>query len=133
MATKIFVNLPVQDLEKSKGFYTKLGYTVNPQFSDETAACIVVSEDIYFMILTHNKFKQFTHKEISDATRTSEVLVALSADSKEKVNEIADNALKAGGKVNLDPQDLGFMYSRSVSDPDGHILEIIWMDPSAIQ
>src|ERR1051325_9552420 len=97
MATKIFVNLPVKDLEASKEFYTKIGFTINPQFTDETAACVVISEDIYAMILTHAKFKEFTPKEISDATQTSEVITALSSKSKEKVDEITEKAIQAGG------------------------------------
>lgn len=133
MATKIFVNLPVKDLEKSKAFYTALGFTINPQFSDETAACVVISEDIYAMILTHDKFRQFTTRKVADATSTSEVITALSADSKDKVNEFAENAVKGGGTINNDPLDMGFMYSRSISDPDGHIWEAFWMDPSALQ
>jgi hypothetical protein len=132
MATKIFVNLPVKDLNKSKEFFTKIGFTINSQFTDETAACVVITEDIYAMILTHAKFKEFTPKDISDATKTSEVLTCLSFDSKEKVNEIADKALMAGGSVAKDPMDYGFMFSRSFNDPDGHIWEVIWMDPAAI-
>jgi predicted lactoylglutathione lyase len=133
MSTKIFVNVPVKDLDKSKAFFTAIGFTINPQFTDETAACVVISEDIYAMILTHEKFKQFTPKEISDATKTSEVLLALSFDSRDKVNEIADTALKSGGSVANQPQDYGFMFSRSISDPDGHIWEFFWMDPANVQ
>jgi predicted lactoylglutathione lyase len=133
MATKIFVNVPVRDLEKSKAFFTALGFTINPQFTDETASCVVISEDIYAMILTHEKFKQFTPKEISDASRTSEVLIALSFDSKEQVNELVDIALKNGATVASEPQDHGFMFTRSFSDPDGHIWEFFWMDPANIQ
>jgi predicted lactoylglutathione lyase len=133
MSTKIFVNVPVKDLDKSKQFFTAIGFTINPQFTDDTAACVVISEDIYAMILTHEKFKQFTPKEISDATKTSEVLLALSFDSRDKVNEIADTALKSGGSVANQPQDYGFMFSRSISDPDGHIWEFFWMDPSKVQ
>ena len=128
MATKIFVNLPVKDLNKSKKFFTKIGFTINPQFTDETAACVVIAEDIYAMILTHTKFKEFTPKEIADATKTSEVLTALSFESKEKVNELVDAALKAGATVAKEAQDYGFMYSRSFSDPDGHIWEFsVWI------
>jgi predicted lactoylglutathione lyase len=133
MSTKIFVNVPVKDLDKSKQFFTAIGFTINPQFTDDTAACVVISEDIYAMILTHEKFKQFTPKEISDATKTSEVLLALSFDSRDKVNEIADTALKSGGSVANQPQDYGFMFSRSISDPDGHIWEFFWMDPANVQ
>jgi predicted lactoylglutathione lyase len=133
MSTKIFVNVPVKDLEKSTAFFTAIGFTINPQFSDETAACVVISEDIYAMLLTHEKFKQFTSKEIADATRTSEVLLALSFESRDKVNETADTALKSGGSVANPPQDYGFMFTRSISDPDGHIWEFFWMDPANVQ
>ena len=132
MATKIFVNLPVKDLGKSKEFFTKIGFTINSQFTDETAACVVITEDIYAMILTHKKFKEFTPKEIADTTKTSEVLTCLSFDSKEKVNEVMYHALQAGGTEARDPMDYGFMFSRSFNDPDGHIWEIIWMDPATI-
>jgi predicted lactoylglutathione lyase len=131
MATKIFVNLPVKDLNKSKEFYTSIGFSINPQFSDETAACVVISEDIYAMILTYAKFKEFTPKEIADATKTSEVLTCLSFESKEKVNEVVDNAIKAGGSEVREPMDYGFMYARSFNDPDGHIWEAMYMDMNA--
>ena len=132
MATKIFVNLPVKDLEKSKDFFTKIGFTINPQFSDETAACVVISEDIYAMILTHEKFKQFTPKQIADSNQTSEVITALTFESKEKVDEVFNKALQAGGSEARPAQDHGFMYSRSFNDPDGHIWEPFWMDMSAV-
>jgi len=132
MATKIFVNLPVKDLNKSKEFFTKLGFNINPQFTDEKAACVVISEDIYAMILTENFFKTFTKKDIADAGKSTEAIIALSADSKEKVNEMADKAIEAGGKQSLDPQDHGFMYQRSFQDLDGHLWEVVWMDPATI-
>jgi predicted lactoylglutathione lyase len=131
MATKIFVNLPVKDLNKSKEFFTKIGFSVNPQFTDETAACVVISEDIFAMILTHEKFKEFTKKEIADATQTTEVLTCLSSDSKDKVNEMVDKAIAAGATEARDPMDYGFMYARSFNDPDGHIWEVMWMDMNA--
>ena len=134
MATKIFVNLPVKDLNKSVDFYAGLGYQVNPQFTDEKAACLVISDEIYAMLLTEPFFKTFIPgRDISDATKQTEVLVALSADTKEQVNQLADKALAAGGKKWRDPDDYGFMYSRSFEDPDGHIWEILWMDPSHVQ
>ena len=132
MATKIFVNLPVKDLNKSKEFFTKIGFTINPQFTDETAACVVITEDIYAMILTHKKFKEFTTKEIADATKTSEVLTCLSFESKEKVNEIVDTAVQAGATETRDAMDYGFMFGRSFNDLDGHIWEVIWMDTNAV-
>lgn len=131
MATKIFVNLPVKDLNKSKDFFSNIGFTINPQFTDETAACVVISEDIYVMILTHTKFKEFTKKEIADATQTTEVLTCLSTDSKDKVNEMVDKAIAAGGTEARDPMDYGFMFARSFNDPDGHIWEVMWMDMNA--
>lgn len=132
MATKIFVNLPVKDLNRSKEFFTKIGYSINQQFTDETAACVVISEDIYAMILTHQKFREFTKKEIADATKTTEVLTCLSCESKDKVNETLDKAIAAGATEARDPMDYGFMYARSFNDPDGHIWEIMWMDPGAV-
>ena len=119
MTTKIFVNLPVKDLAKSMAFFKSLGWTFNPQFSDDTAACLVISDDIYAMLLTHDKFKQFTDKKIADGGSV-EVLTALSVGSKDEVNRIADAALKAGGKEAKPPQDYGFMQLRSFLDLDGH-------------
>ncbi|MEO6731096.1 MAG: VOC family protein [Ferruginibacter sp.] len=132
MATKIFVNLPVNDLNRSKEFFTKIGFTINPQFTDETAASVVITEDIYAMLLTHKKFKEFTKKEIADATKTTEVITCLSFESKGQVNELIDKALNAGAIETREPMDYGFMYGRSFNDLDGHIWEIIWMDPSAM-
>ena len=132
-ARKIFVNLPVKDLDTSMTFFKALGFTFNAQFTDETAACMVISDDIYAMLLTHDKFKQFTPKAIADATKSSEVLTCLSAESKDAVNKMADAALKAGGQKLLEPQDYGFMYLRSFQDLDGHIWEIIWMDPANVK
>ena len=132
MPTKIFVNLPVKDLERSKAFFAKLGYSFNPQFTDERAACMVISEDIYSMLLSEPFFKTFTRKEIADAAKTTEVLVALSADSKEHVDEMLRKALAAGAKEARDPMEYEFMYGRSFEDLDGHIWEVIWMNPSAI-
>ncbi len=132
MATQIFVNLPVKDLDKSKKFFTDIGFTINPQFTDEKAACVVISEDIYAMILREEFFKTFIpNKEIADSTKSTEVIVALSADSKEKVNELADKALAAGASKLREPEDHGFMYSRSFQDPDGHIWEVFYMDMNA--
>jgi uncharacterized protein len=131
MSTKIFVNVAVKDLERSKAFFSKLGYSFNPQFTDDTAACMVISDDIFAMLLTEAKFKDFTTKPIADANKTTEVLIALSAESKAKVNDIVDMAVKAGAVEARSPMDFGFMFGRSFHDLDGHIWEIIWMDPSA--
>lgn len=132
MATKIFVNLPVKDLKKSMGFYDKLGFKNNPQFTDETAACMVISDEIYVMILTEPKFKSFTPKPIADATKSTEVLVALSRDSREDVDALVRTAVANGGKTYAEPKDYGFMYQHGFEDPDGHIWEVFWMDPKAV-
>ena len=133
METNIFVNLPVKDLRRSKEFFGKLGYSFNPQFTDETAACLVISEHIYAMLLTHEKAREFTPKELADPEKTTEVLVALSVESRERVDELADTALNSGGSKVREPEDYGFMYGRSFNDPDGHIWEVIWMDPAHIE
>ena len=133
MTTKIFVNLPVQNLDKSIEFFKGLGFALNRQFTDETAACMVISDDIYAMLLTETKFKEFTPKDIADATKTTEVLTCLSVDSKDEVNRVADTALAAGATEAREPMDYGFMFGRSFNDLDGHIWEIIWMDPSHVQ
>ncbi|OSZ57339.1 glyoxalase [Streptomyces pharetrae CZA14] len=129
----IFVNLPVADVDASKKFFTELGYSINPQFSDETTASVVISDTIVVMLLDKEKYAQFTKKEIADATRTSEVLIALSAESREKVDELVDKALAAGGTTAGETQDMGFMYGRSFDDLDGHTFEVVWMDPAAIE
>ncbi|WP_189956154.1 VOC family protein [Streptomyces alanosinicus] len=129
----IFVNLPVNDLDASKKFFTELGYTINPQFSDEKAASVVISDTIFAMLLTKPFYSTFTKKEIADATTTSEVLVCLSAESREKVDELVDRAIAAGGTPSGQTQDHGFMYGRGFDDLDGHSWEVMWMDPSAIQ
>lgn len=132
MPTKIFVNLPVKDLQKSMGFFSKLGYSFNPQFTDEKAACMVISEDIYAMLLVEPFFQSFTPKPLSDAHKSTEVLIALSADSRAAVDDMLAKVLAAGGTEAREPQDMGFMYNRSFNDPDGHIWEIFWMDPNAV-
>ncbi|GAA3371332.1 VOC family protein [Streptomyces sannanensis] len=133
MSTMIFVNLPVKDLDASKAFWTKLGYSFNPQFTDETAACLVFSDTVFAMLLTEAKIKEFTKKEIADASKTTEVILALSAESREQVDELVDAALASGGSPANEPMDHGFMYGRSFQDPDHHLWEIIWMDPSAVE
>jgi predicted lactoylglutathione lyase len=132
MTTKIFVNLPVKDLTKSIEFFTTLDFKFNPQFTDETAACMIVSEDIFVMLLTQDKFKTFTPKDICDATKSTEVLVCLSFESREEVNEMVRKAVTVGGTTYNEPQDHGFMYGHGFQDLDGHIWEIIYMEPSAI-
>lgn len=128
---RIFVNLPVKNLGKSIAFFKALGFKFNKQFTDETAACMVISQDIYAMLLTHAKFKQFTTKAIADTKKSIEVLNALSADSKAKVDKLVDKAIASGGKEPRKPQDMGFMYLRAFEDLDGHTWEIFWMDPKA--
>jgi predicted lactoylglutathione lyase len=133
MPTKIFVNLPVKDLKKSMSFFETLGYGFNEQFTDETAACMVIAEDIYAMLLTEAKFKDFTRKPVADATKVTEVLTALSVESRARVDVLVDTALKAGATEAGEVMDYGFMYGRSFNDLDGHIWEIIYMDPGHVQ
>jgi uncharacterized protein len=132
MSKMIFVNLPVADLPKSIAFYEALGAVKNEQFTDHTAACMVFSETIHAMLLTHDKFLQFTPKRIANAKETTEVLICMSAKSRDEVDAIASRADAAGGKIDPSPkQDYGFMYGRSFEDLDGHIWEVMWMDVSA--
>ena len=133
MSTKIFVNLPVKDLRKSIDFFTALGFSFNPQFTDENAGCLVISDDIYAMLLVESFFKSFTKKDIADATKTTEAIVALGVESRERVDELVDKALAAGGLPSNDTNDQGFMYGRSFQDPDGHLWEVFYMDPAAVQ
>lgn len=128
MQSQVFINLAVKDLNKSMGFYSKMGFALNPQFSDDTAKCMVWSETIFVMLLTHEKFKTFTAKPIADTKNNIAGLFALSAESFDKVNEIADNALKAGGIEPTPLQDHGFMQLRTIEDFDGHSWEIFFMD-----
>jgi predicted lactoylglutathione lyase len=130
MAKQIFINLPVKDLKKSIAFFTHLGYTFNPQFTDETATCMIVSDNIFVMLLTHPKFKEFTNKEVADATKTTEVLIALDAESRDAVDNIVRKAIKAGGTKYSEPQDHGWMYQWSFADLDGHQWEHLYMDIS---
>ncbi|HEY5122520.1 MAG TPA: VOC family protein [Ignavibacteria bacterium] len=133
MATKMFINLAVKDLKQTMDFFSKLGFLYNPQFTDDNAACMVINDDCSVMLLAEAFFKTFINKELVDAHKSTEVLTAISADSKDKVNEILDKALAMGATEAREPQDLGFMYGRSFSDLDGHIWEIIWMDQSVMK
>ena len=135
MARVIFVNLPVADLARATAFYEATGFTRNPMFCDETTAnCMVLSESIFVMLLTHEKFRQFTPKAIADTSRTSEVLLCVNADTREGVDSLVDQAVAGGGKADPCPkQDHGFMYGRSYEDLDGHIWEVMWMDMAAFQ
>ena len=132
MTKMIFVNLPVAELAASKRFYEAIGFTNNPQFTDDTAACMVWSNTIHVMLLTHDKYRQFTTKSIADARTTSEVLICISADSRADVDDIVGKAKSVGTVSDPTPtQDFGFMYGRSFEDPDGHIWEVMWMDAAA--
>ena len=133
MPQMIFVNLPVTDLDASKTFYEAVGATNNPAFTDETAACMVIADgSIHVMLLTHEKWATFTSKAIPDAHTHAQVLLCVSTDSREAVDGQVDKAVAAGGKADPTPtQDYGFMYGRSFEDPDGHIWEVMWMDPAA--
>ena len=131
MARKMFVNLPVKDLNKSIDFFTKLGFKFNPQFTDENATCMIIGEDSFVMLLVEKYFQTFTKKKIADSTKTTEVLIALSADSKQEVEDIVNNAIKAGGSLYNEPQDHGWMYQHSFQDLDGHQWEVAYMDMSA--
>ena len=133
MTTKIFVNLPVKDLPKAKDFFGKLGFNFNAQFTDETAACIILSENAYVMLLTHAKFKEFAPQAIADATKSTEVLVALSCENRGKVDELVAKAVAAGGSTYMKPKDYGFMYRHGFQDLDGHVWEVSYMDPSTVK
>lgn len=132
MSTKIFVNLPVKDLKRSVEFFTRLGFRFNPQFTDENATCMIVSDDIFVMLLVEKFFKTFIPNEIADASQSSEVIITLSADSRQQVNELVETALLSGGKPSSETQDQGWMYGRGFRDLDGHLWEIMYMDPDGI-
>lgn len=132
MATKIFVNLPVKDLKRSIDFFTKLGYKFNPQFTDENATSMIISDDIYVMLLTETFFKSFTKKEIVDATKSVESIICLSAESREAVDELVKKAVDAGATIPSPKVDHGWMYQHSYEDLDGHHWEIAYMDMNAL-
>ena len=133
MTTKIFLNLPVADLKKSVAFFTSLGYTFNKQFTDETSTCMVISEHIYAMLLTHDKFKHFAPNAICDTTKSNEVLISLSCENRAHVDELVAKAVAAGGRTVEDAEDHGFMYSHGYMDLDGHAWGLFYMDPSFVQ
>lgn len=132
MAQKIFVNLPVKDLSVSMDFFSKLGFEFNPEFTNENAACMVVSESIFVMLLVEGFFQTFTKKDIADTTKVTEVLTALSVESREAVDRFLTTALEAGAEEAREAQDLGFMYSRAFEDPDGHMWEVFYMDEKVV-
>ncbi len=129
----IFVNLPVRDLRRSQAFFGKLGFAFNPRFTDERAACMVVNEVGYVMLLQEQFYRTFTRREPCDTARANEALIALSCQSRAEVDALAGAAVEAGGSQAMDPVDRGFMYARSFHDPDGHHWEVLWMDPKAAQ
>jgi predicted lactoylglutathione lyase len=131
MSRKIFVNLPVRNLKNSVEFFTQLGFTFNPQFTDETATCMIVSDDIFVMLLTNEKFRGFTPNEICDARKSTEVLVCLSDGSRAEVDAMVRDAVAAGGNTYKEPEDHGFMYGHGFQDIDGHLWELSFMDPNA--
>ncbi len=133
MTTQIFVNLPVKDLDKSKNFFAALGYTFNTQFTNDNAACMIISENIYAMLLLEPFFKGFIDKEIVDTTKNTEVIIALSTDSRAEVDDMVNKAISAGGTETRPAMDPGFMYQRSFNDLDGHIWEIFWMNPEHVE
>ncbi|MEV7128628.1 VOC family protein [Streptomyces sp. NPDC093260] len=129
----IFVNLATADVAAAKKFFTALGYPINPQFSTDDCACVVISDTIIAMLLGKKRYADFTDKEIADSTRTSEVLICLSAESREKVDELVEKAVAAGGTASDKVQDHGHMYGRAFDDLDGHTWEVVWMDPAAVE
>lgn len=133
MPRSIFVNLPVKDLRKSVDFFTELGFAFNPTFTDENATCLVLSESGFVMLLVDEFFQTFTDKEVVDSHTSTEAIIALSAESRRDVDDLADKALAAGGRPAKGPTDHGFMYARSFQDLDGHLWELVWMDSGAIE
>lgn len=132
MPQMIFVNLPVNDLERSKRFYEALGFSINPQFTDDAAACVVISEAIYLMILTRARFAGFSPMPVAQTHETTAALIALSREDREGVDRITEAAIAAGGREPKPATDLGFMYTRTFLDPDGNVFEPMWMDPAAV-
>jgi uncharacterized protein len=132
-ARMLFPNLPVEDLDRAVAFFTELGFTFDPRFTDETATAMVVNEQAVVMLLVQDRFRVFTRKQLSDPRTQVQAIMAFSVSSREEVDELADRALAAGGLPANDPVDMDFMYSRSFDDPDGHTWEVHWMDPAALE
>ena len=130
---KLFVNLPVADLDRSVEFFTKLGFSFDPRFTDETATCMLIGEDAYAMLLVESKFGEFTKKGVADANARTEAILAITAESRDEVDSLAETALASGGTAANDPYDMGWMYGKSFNDPDGHLWEVFWMDPVAAE
>lgn len=133
MTTQIFLNLPVRDLNRTIEFFTKLGFTFDPRFTDENATCMIVGKDIFVMLLLETFFKTFTKKEICDTARYTEAIIALTAESREKVDQMISKVIEAGGRESREPQDYGWMYGRGFQDIDGHLWEIFYMDETAMK
>lgn len=133
MTRQIYVNLPVKDLNKTVEFFTKLGFTFNPQFTDENATCMIVDSNIFVMLLVDRFFQTFTKKAVCNTTKDTEVIIALASESREKVDEMLSNVLKAGGSEPREPQDHGWMYGRSFQDINGHLWEVIYMNENALK
>lgn len=132
MATKIYINMPVKDLQRSVRFFKAMGFGLDPELSDESAACIVIADNIFAMLLTEAKFREFARKPVADASKTAEMLTSLSVESRARVNQLVNKALAQGGREVREPEDHGFMFGRSFSDLDGHIWEIIYVAPDAV-
>lgn len=130
MTSQIFVNLPVKDLDKSVAFFTRMGYEFDPQFTDENATCMIVGENIFVMLLVESFFRTFTSKELCDATTSTEVIVCLSENSRERVDQLVAEAVAAGGTMPSGPRDYGFMYQHGFQDLDGHLWELVYMHRS---
>jgi predicted lactoylglutathione lyase len=130
---KLFVNLAVKDLDATVAFFTALGFTFDERFTDETATCMLIGEDAYAMLLVESKFGEFAKKGIADADAATEAILAITADSREEVDDFVEKALASGGSPANDPYDMGWMYGKSFNDPDGHQWEIFWMDPVAAE
>jgi predicted lactoylglutathione lyase len=133
MTKQIFVNLPVKDLSRTVEFFKRLGFTFNPQFTDENATCMIINDNIFVMLLVEKFFKTFTKKEICDTAKDTEVIIALSTESRERVDEMMQNVFDAGCTESREPQDHGWMYGRSFQDINGHLWEIIYMDEKALK
>ncbi|WP_461163273.1 VOC family protein [Arthrobacter sp. R4-81] len=130
MATQIYLNLPVKELNRSVEFFSALGFSFNPDFTDENATCMIINDNAFVMLLVEGFFKTFTSKSIADSTETTEAIMAFSVDSREAVDETVRKALAAGGSPSQEVKDYGFMYNHSFQDPDGHLWEVMWMDPA---
>jgi predicted lactoylglutathione lyase len=133
MPTMLYVNLPVKDLPRSKQFFGGLGFSFDARFTDDNAACLVIGPETYAMLLVEPFFQRFTQKEVADATKTTESILCLGVESRERVDELVDTALATGGSPSNEPMEQGPMYGRSFQDPDGHLWEVMYMDPAALQ